>query len=95
MIKNQKYLYVGSYIVTYDIENPNQIKDFILVERDNPNIDFNIYFDGIDKVVVPGDKILSFEENHTILDTNHDLLRNYYATLYQSFKRVKTKATRK
>ena len=40
---NNKYLYVGSYIVTYDIDNPNQIKDFILVERDNPNIDFNIY----------------------------------------------------
>ena len=94
-MKNQKYLYVGSYIVAYDLENPNQIKDFILVERDNPNIDFNIYFNGIDKVVVPGDKILSFEENHTILDTNHDLLRNHYATLYPSFKRVKTKATRK
>lgn len=94
-MKNQKYLYVGSYIVAYDLENPNLIKRTIPVDRNYPNIDFNIYFDGIDKVVVHGDKILSFEENHTILDTNHDLLRNHYATLYPSFKRVKTKATRK
>ena len=41
-MKNQKYLYVGSYIVAYDLENPNLIKRTIPVDRNYPNIDFNI-----------------------------------------------------
>ena len=86
---NNKYLYVGSYIVTYDIENPNQIKDFILVERDNPNIDFNIYFNGIDRVFIQGFLVPTFEAKNNIVFMNNSVLAKHYETSYKLTKKRK------
>ena len=86
---NNKYLYVGSYIVTYDIENPNQIKDFILVERDNPNIDFNIYFNGIDRVFIQGSLVPTFEAKNKIVFMNNSALAKHYEKSYKLTKKRK------
>lgn len=86
---NNKYLYVGSYIVTYDIENPNQIKDFILVERDNPNIDFNIYFNGIDRVFIQGFLVPTFEAKNKIVFMNNSALAKHYEKSYKLTKKRK------
>ena len=86
---NNKYLYVGSYIVTYDIENPNQIKDFILVERDNPYIDFNIYFNGIDRIIVQRHLIPTFEAKNNIVFMNNSALAKHYEKSYKLTKKRK------
>ena len=88
-MKNQKYLYVGSYIVTYDIENPNQIKNLILVERDNPYIDFNIYFNGIDRVFIQGSLVPTFEAKNNIVFMNNSALAKHYEKSYKLTRKRK------
>lgn len=65
---SDKYLYAGSYIVSYDLENPNIIKEYILVDRKYFNIDFNIYLKDNERIIVPRSNIEDFENGKQIVD---------------------------
>lgn len=89
---NDKYLYAGSYIVTYDLENPNVIKRYILVDRKYPNIDFNIYLKGNERIIVPRSNIEDFENGKQIVDMEYSLKPDDNFALIINSKFVNKKA---
>ncbi len=89
---SDKYLYAGSYIVSYDLENPNIIKEYILVDRKYFNIDFNIYLKDNERIIVPRSNIEDFENGKQIVDMEYSLKPDDNFALIINSKFVNKKA---
>lgn len=81
---NQTYYYLGSYLMPYNISNPNLYNRPILVNRNNTyGYDYSIYLDeNFIPITIKKEEVTSFETNNKILPLNNFELAKCYEYYY-------------